>query len=158
LHLVAVTHPDDGLVRHSREQAVGLLDADVSAAEFTALARLDLAAEQVAGQLHAVADAKHRDAEVEDSGVALRGARLVDARGAAGEEQAARPQLGDAGGRQVGAHDLAEDILLADAPGDQLAVLRAEVEDQDPFTFREWCHLPLPLSNLGNDRAYSVCT
>ena len=36
-------------------------------------------------------------------------------------------------GRQVVADDLAEDVLLAHAPGDELAVLRAEVEDQDEF-------------------------
>ena len=59
----------------------------------------------------------------------------VDAGRAAGEDDAARLQLGDARGRQVVAHDLAEDVLFADAAGDELAVLRAEVEDQDAFTF-----------------------
>ena len=39
-------------------------------------------------------------------------------------------------GRQIVAHDLTEDVLLAHAPGDELAVLRAEVEDEDAFTFR----------------------
>ena len=42
-----------------------------------------------------------------------------------------RLQLGDALGGQVVADDLAEDVLLAHAAGDELAVLRAEVEDED---------------------------
>ena len=73
-------------------------------------------------------------------GIAARRAGVVDAGRAAGEDEAARLQLGDALGRQVVAHDLAEDVLLADAPGDELAVLRAEVEDQDAFTFGTCCH------------------
>ena len=41
--------------------------------------------------------------------------------------------LADALGRDVVPHDLAIDVLLAHAAGDQLGVLRAEVEDQDFF-------------------------
>ena len=66
-------------------------------------------------------------------GVAVRSAGVVDAGRPAGEDQAARLQFGDAGGRQVVAHDLAEDVLLAHPPGDELAVLRAEVEDENEF-------------------------
>ena len=36
----------------------------------------------------------------------------------------------DAGGRDVVPHDLAVDALLAHPAGDQLGVLRAEIEDQ----------------------------
>ena len=39
-------------------------------------------------------------------------------------------ELADALGRDVVPHDLAVDVLLADAAGDELGVLRAEVEDQ----------------------------
>ena len=38
-------------------------------------------------------------------------------------------------GGDVVADDLAEDVLLAHPPGDELAVLRAEVEDQDEFVW-----------------------
>ncbi len=44
-------------------------------------------------------------------------------------------QLGDARCRQIMADELAEDVLLAAPPGDELAVLSAEVEDQDAFIF-----------------------
>src|SRR5262249_59578717 len=107
-------------------------------AELLARGRLHLAAEHLAGELYAVTDAQDGDAQVEDGRVAARRAGLVDAGGAAGEDEAARLQRGDAGRRQVVAGQLAEDGLLAHPPGDELAVLRAEVEDQHPFAFRCW--------------------
>ena len=67
-HLIAVAHPDDGFRRHAGEQAVGLVDAADGPAELAARRRLDLAAEQVAGELHAVADAEDGDAEIENFG------------------------------------------------------------------------------------------
>ncbi len=72
LHLIAVAHPDDGFGRHAGEQAVGVVDAADGPAELAAGGRLHLAAEQVTGQLHAVADAEHGDAEVEELRVAAR--------------------------------------------------------------------------------------
>jgi len=36
------------------------------------------------------------------------------------------------------AHDLAEDVQFADAPGDELPELRAEVEDEDEFRIGTW--------------------
>src|SRR5262249_35456194 len=140
LHLVAVAHPGDHLFRHAGEEAFGPTDPHLGPAELAAGGRLHLAAEDVAGQLHAVTDAQDRDAQVENSRVAARGAGFVDALGAAGKDQAARLQFGDAGGGQVVADDLAEDVLLAHPARDQLTVLRAEVEDQDAFTFGRRCH------------------
>ena len=52
--------------------------------------RLHLAAEHLAGELHPVADAEDRNAEIEDAGIALRRTRLVDAGRPAGEDDAAR--------------------------------------------------------------------
>src|SRR5262249_22168310 len=74
-------------------------------------------------------------------GIAVGSAWRIDTRRPTGEDEASRLQLGDARGRQIVAHDLAEDVLLAHAPGDELAVLRAEVEDQDAFTFGQRWHL-----------------
>src|SRR5262249_50082776 len=56
---------------------------------------------------------------------------IVDAGGAAGENQAARLQLGDALGRKIVADQLAEDVQLAHPASDELGVLRAEIQDQD---------------------------
>ncbi len=91
--------------------------------------RPDLAAEGLRHRLHAVTDAEHGDAELEDLGIDHRGAGLVDRRGAAREDDAERvapPQLVDRG---VVREDLREDAQLADPPGDQLRVLGTEVED-----------------------------
>src|SRR5437762_6696326 len=85
LHLIAVTHPDYRFLGYSREQAVSLLDAALGAAELSAGARLDLAAQNLAGELHAVADAERRDAELENGRIAFGCACLIDAGRAAGK-------------------------------------------------------------------------
>ena len=54
------------------------------------MAGVDLAAQVVGDQLHAVADAEHRDAGAQGLGVDLGRARLVDAGGAAAEDEAGR--------------------------------------------------------------------
>src|SRR5262249_23099976 len=77
----------------------------------------------------------HGDAEVEQARVAVRGVGLVDAGGPAGKDDAAWLQLSYARGGQGVANDLAEDILFAHPPGGELAVMRAEVEDEDAFAF-----------------------
>src|SRR5262245_58190806 len=56
--LVAVTHPDDHVFGQTAEKAVGVSDVAVSTTELTAGPRLDIAAEHLAGELHAVADAE----------------------------------------------------------------------------------------------------
>ena len=94
---------------------------------------LHFAAERLAHQLHAVADAEHRDAELEDLRIALRRAVGVHARRAAGEDQPLRRELAHPLGRDVVPHDLAVHVLLADPAGDQLDVLRAEVEHEHPL-------------------------
>ena len=137
-----MAHPDDRLLRNASEEAIRLLHVTLGPAILpVARRRQHLGAEQVTGKLHAVADAQDGDAKIKESGVAMRGARRVNAGGSAGEDQALGMQFSDAGRRQVVAHDLAEDVLLAHPPGDQLGVLRAEVEDEDTFTFGlSWHH------------------
>ena len=88
-------------------------------------------AQGLARQLHPVADPQDRDAQLEEPGVAVRRARLVDARRPAREDQRQRVQLADPLERDVVPHDPREGVPLADPPGDELDVLRAEVEDQD---------------------------
>src|SRR5690606_35876785 len=79
---VTVAHPDvDALAtREAVEDARWFLDDDVRQPELALLRALDLAPEQVGHQLHAVADAEDRDAELEDALVDFRRAVLVDAR------------------------------------------------------------------------------
>ena len=60
------------------------------------------------------------------------GAVVGDGFRAAGEDDAARAESADGGVTGVPREDLAIDADLAHAPRDQLRVLGAEVEDQDP--------------------------
>src|SRR3546814_4165198 len=106
-------------------------DVDESVAECTAVATLDAAAELRLHRLLPVTDAEQRDARIEDR---LRDARatLVDhRRGAAREDDAtgSHPFEGFLG--RVERRDLAVDAGLADAAGDELGDLTAEIDDQD---------------------------
>ena len=64
-------------------------------------------------------------------GIAARRALGLHRGRAAREDDAPRGEAADLLRGQVRAVDLAVDAQLADAPGDQLGVLAAEVEDQD---------------------------
>ena len=82
-------------------------------------------------EMQSIADAQHRHAEIEQLWVGGGRVRIVDGRRPAGEDEAERLERFDFGeGRGAGQHD-GEDILLANAPRDQLRVLRTEVEDDD---------------------------
>src|SRR3546814_7118468 len=92
---------------------------------------LDHAAELGADGLLSVADAEHRQAQVEHD---LRRARRVAAghRGrTAGEDDALGREVGDALGLHVEGKDLAIDAALAHPPGDELGHLGPKVENED---------------------------
>ena len=93
--------------------------------------RGDLAAERPGHQLMAVADAEHRHPEVEQPRIDLRRALGVDRRRSPAEDQPGGPASAHLVGRHVVRHDLGVDVRLAHAAGDQLRVLRAEVDDED---------------------------
>ena len=97
-------------------------------------AGVDLAAEQLRGELRAVADAEDRHAELEDApaGSSARPRR----RPTIGPPESTMPIGAIArelrrSARERVRMDLAVDALLADPARDQLRVLRAEIEDED---------------------------
>ena len=94
-------------------------------------AATDGAAQLLCDQLHAVADAEDGDAELVDGGVERRGALDVHALRAAGQDDRRRLLGGHLGGGDAVRHDLGVDVELAHPPGDQLRVLRSEVDHQD---------------------------
>ena len=126
-HAIAVAHPDDKLVRKTLEELVARLDRHLGLAVFALLARLDLAAKLLAHQLHAVADAKDRDAKFEDAAVDSRSPFLKDAVGPAGEDDALRRILAHLLGGDVERNDFGVDVLLADSPRNKLRILRTVV-------------------------------
>jgi hypothetical protein len=135
-HLVAVTHPDFGFARDAGEEVVGFFgrsDFQLGAAELADGMALDAAAEGLAHQLHSVADAEDRDAEIEDCGVTLRGAVGIHARRAAGKNEAFRGEFSDPVDRDVVPHDFGVHVLFADAAGDELGELRTEIQHEHAF-------------------------
>ena len=128
-----MAHPDllaPALVPDALEQHAIIRQIDERAAELAMVGALHLAAQLVAHRLHAVADAQHRHA------------RLEHACGARGEAPSVRlagpPDRMMPRGRQarirvgVGVErpDLAINAELAQAAGDELGDLAAEVQDQ----------------------------
>ena len=90
-----------------------------------------LAAEGVAHELCAIADAEDRDPQVEDLLADVRGLLVVDTVGTAGEDDADRLARGELLEGGLVALDLAVDTALTHAPRDELVVLTAEVQDDD---------------------------
>ena len=131
--LVAMAHPDGQFFTHSVEQGGAVFDVALGAAEFAMVPGRDLDAQRLAGRLHAVADAQDGNAQFEDAGVGGGGSSFVDAGRPPREDQPLGGEFTDAGDREIVTDDLAEDILFADSPGDELGGLRTEVEHQDPL-------------------------
>ncbi len=128
---VEVTHPHVvdvwRIVRqYERRRVSTQLGSPVLAAQ----AAPDGATEVLGDELGAVADAEHRHAQLVDRRVERRRTVDMDALGSAGEDQRRRPAGVDLRGRDPVGDDLGIDVQLAHAPGDQLGVLGAEVDDE----------------------------
>src|SRR5581483_11480625 len=135
-HLVAVTHPGNHVVGNSRKEMIGLIEnVNVRPAELALRRWLDLAAQSLAGEMQAIADAEDGNPQFKDGRVALRSTRIVHAGRAARKNEAAWRHLRDARGREIVPDDLAKNVLLADAPSDELSVLGAEVKNEDALGF-----------------------
>ena len=93
--------------------------------------RLDRPAEVARHQLHAVTDAEHRHAELEDARVDLRCTVGVDGGRPAGEHERRRVARAELRGADPVGDDLRVDPRLTDTARDQLRVLAAEIEDED---------------------------
>ena len=127
---VAVAHPH-GLLGREVTEELRLLRLELGLAELREPGVGDLAAEVARHELHAVADAERRDAELEDRRVDLGSAVRVHGRGAAGKHERGRASREDPGSVEPVAHELRVHARLPHAASDQLAVLAAEVDDED---------------------------
>ena len=139
-HRVPVAHPHRDpaipLGHDALEQPLGGEEPELGGTVLAPLRGHHVAPEQIAHGLHAVADAEQRDARLEEPLVRQRGLVVVDARWAAREHDAlvaGREHVFDRlGARQ----DFRVDTQLSDPAGDELGVLRTEVEDRDPVHHR----------------------
>src|SRR4029079_3898544 len=116
--------------RHLAEQQAALLEVHRRLAVLADARVADGAAERRRHRLHPVADAEHRDAELEQPGVDVRCARLVDRGRPSGQDDPRRVAGRHLGGGRIVRDDLGVDTALTHAPGDQLGVLRAHVDHQ----------------------------
>ena len=129
-----MAHPHDAVRRDIGEQGGGIVgDVQIDLPVFGLLRRFDHAAGHPCHQLAAVADAEHRDAERQDLCVVMRGRRVEHRVRAAGEDDAFVVGGGDLLDRRGVGQDLREHMVVADAAGDQLIVLPAEIEYQNFF-------------------------
>jgi hypothetical protein len=103
-----------------------------------ALARgADAAAERRGHELHAVTDAERRHARIEDPRVALRRPLVRHAARAARQDDADGPARHERVDGRVERQDLRVDRQLAQAPRDELGVLRPEIQDEDGLVRHE---------------------
>ena len=135
-HVIAVAHPGDALGRQTLEQLAGSLIKRLGLAVLSGAVRLgsgDFAAQSVRHELTAVADAQDGHAQLEDGGVVVGCFCVVDAVGAAGEDEADGVHGFQffQGGR-IGL-DFTIYIALTDTAGDQLVILSAEIQYNDQF-------------------------
>ena len=127
---VAVGHPHGVLGLESGVEHAAV-DTHLRAAVLARTGLGHLAAERAGHDLEAVANAEDRQPQLEDLLVELRRALCVHRRRAAGENQRLRVLLADFCGGDGGRNHLGENVRLAHTAGDQLRVLRAEIEDKD---------------------------
>ena len=131
---IAVTHPNLVALAHipyAVEQRIGGLDLDEGLAEFAVVRAFDLATQLGAHGLLAVADAEDGKPALEHP-LGRAGRRLVMHRGRASrQDDALEPRPVQCLFSRLERHDLRIDPGLADAPGDELCDLGAEVDDQD---------------------------
>src|SRR6266513_504664 len=95
------------------------------------LAEFHLAAEMMRHQLHPVANPQHRNSQGKNLWVRMRGTLVVNTRRSARGDDSFWRQFRDFLRRNVELDDLRVDLAFADAPRDDLGVLRTEIEDQD---------------------------
>ncbi len=128
---VTVRHPHLVLGGQALEERAGLAHGDRRTPVLARAGVGDLAAEALGHQLEAVAHAEHRHPGREDVGVDARRALGVDAGRAAGQDDRLRLAREHVRHRHGVRDDLGVDPRLADAPRDELGVLRTEVDDED---------------------------
>jgi hypothetical protein len=91
------------------------------------------AAELARHQLHPVADAEDRQTAVVHGGVHRRRIGFIAGGGTSGEDDTEWFALQYLLQRSVIGHDLTVNFALPDTAGDQLGVLRSEIQDNDIF-------------------------
>ena len=130
--LVPVAHPDRKSGRQACEQGGrAVFDGHFGVAVLALGRGAHLAAHVVHDEMKSIADAQHGHAKFQQLGIGGRGVRIVDRRRSAGQNDAERLQgLNFSKGNRAGQHD-GEDVQFANAPRNQLRILRAKIENNN---------------------------
>ncbi len=115
---------------------------DLRGAELAVRRTFHLTAQLRGHGLHAVADAEYRHAHREHFARRLRTLGVVNGFRTAGQDDGLGSEAFDVGGRRIAGVDFGIDAELAHAARDQLRVLGAEIENQDPVRMDVW-HQPI---------------
>ncbi len=126
-----MAHPDRLLGLETAEEPIAAGDRDDGRPELLAAEGDDVAAERLGHQMQPVADAQDRHTAGPERRIGMGRARFVDAGRSAGEDHRRRFAGGDLMPWRVEGQQFRVDAQLTDATGDELAVLAAEVEDDD---------------------------
>ena len=130
--LVAVAHPYSEIRGQAgEERSGGVFHGNFGVAVFALGGGAHLATEVMHDELKAVTDAENGNTAFEQARVGGGRVGIVDRAGAAGEDKADGLVSLDFAERYGTGEDNGEDILLADAAGDELGILRPEIEDDD---------------------------
>ncbi|MNM96754.1 hypothetical protein D3C81_1092420 [compost metagenome] len=132
-HMVAVAHPDGLGAFKALDDLCSLFKCQIRLAVFPFRGALHLAAELMGHQLHAVADAEYRQAEVINRRVHMRSVLSVYAHRSAGEDDALGRQRLDSFDRRIVGQQFTVHAQVPDSPRDQLVVLSPEIENNDNF-------------------------
>ena len=133
---VAMGIPDvHGVAQFGKERAFPA-DLELTATVFTLGGMFDFPAEVMGHELHAVADAENRNAQIENLRVWLRRALRINTGWAAAQDQPLRREGTQFRGRRIVREDLRVNLTLANPPRDDLGVLRPEIEDDEAGSSR----------------------
>ena len=133
LNPVAVAHPDLHGPGKTVEQSGGPRPFQLGFSILPA-GGVDLAAEPAGQKLHPVADPQQRDIAGIDLRIGIRRSFLEHGPGAAGKNDSAGLTPRDLLKRGVIGKHLREDVSLSNPAGNQLRILRPEVENNDDFS------------------------
>ena len=117
-YLVSMTHPNVCFNVYIREQSNRVINVQAGTSVLSCWSIADLTSQGIASQLHAVTDAKNRQAHLEYFGIALRCVIFVDARWSTGEYQSAWLVGANLLGRNVVPNNFTIDIQFPYAAGD----------------------------------------
>src|SRR4051812_32184407 len=129
--LIAMRHPDFELSRKIAKKFRTGDAVDVSVTIFPMFRSTYLPAKRMRHELQAVTDPEHRDAKFEHARVGRGRVLVIDGRWPAGENDADGQLLANLLDAAVAGEYYGIDALLAYPAGDQLRILRPEIENDD---------------------------